>query len=456
MALKRNHTILLVDDEKSIIKALKRLFRKDGYQILSALNGMEGVEVLKNCIEPVSLIISDQRMPEMTGSEFLEKAKELFPDAIRFLLTGYSDMDAVIQAVNKGKIHRYLTKPWNDDDIRIQVKQGLKQLELVEENRDLQKLTKLQNKELNELNSDLEQKVVERTRAVIQKHKQAQLLNQKLEKSLKETIHLLSSLVDITDPALGRYMRHVSLMAMAIAKEYELDKEERNQVEMAGLIHDIGLIGLPQSILLKDESHMSEDEYHRFSQHPLVASICMENIEQLREVAYIVLHHHEYFNGSGFPDGLSQDKIPIGSQIIGVVGAYYKIIDLWPQEIKGIIKTAHKVFGAEAKNFSIDEPRKMLSELAERYLLMESNKKYNPEIVTHIIKRINQNPKDSKDIIMISLENLEEGMVLAKNLRLKDGRLLLEKGTIIKKRSINPLQDVAKRHLLDNQVAILA
>jgi len=137
MALKRNHTILLVDDEKSIINALKRLFRKEGYQILTALNGLQGVKVLENCLEPVSLIISDQRMPEMTGSEFLEKAKELFPNAIRFLLTGYSNMDEVIDAVNKGKIHRYITKPWNDDDMRLQVEQGLKQLELIEENRDL-------------------------------------------------------------------------------------------------------------------------------------------------------------------------------------------------------------------------------------------------------------------------------------------------------------------------------
>jgi len=137
MALKRNHTILLVDDEQSIINALKRLFRKEGYQILTALNGLQGVKVLENCLEPVSLIISDQRMPEMTGSEFLEKAKELFPNAIRFLLTGYSNMDEVIDAVNKGKIHRYITKPWNDDDMRLQVEQGLKQLELIEENRDL-------------------------------------------------------------------------------------------------------------------------------------------------------------------------------------------------------------------------------------------------------------------------------------------------------------------------------
>ena len=101
MPLKNEHTLLLVDDEKAIIKALHRLFRKEGYQILTADSGSEGLQKLKQCQIPVSLIISDQRMPQMSGAQFLEKAREIAPNAIRYLLTGYSDMEAVIQAVNK-------------------------------------------------------------------------------------------------------------------------------------------------------------------------------------------------------------------------------------------------------------------------------------------------------------------------------------------------------------------
>ena len=101
MALKNKHTLLLVDDERAITRALKRLFRKQGYGIMTAESGPEGLELLQETEEPVSMIISDQRMPEMNGAQFLEKAKTIFPNAIRYLLTGYSDMDAVIQAVNK-------------------------------------------------------------------------------------------------------------------------------------------------------------------------------------------------------------------------------------------------------------------------------------------------------------------------------------------------------------------
>ena len=135
MAHKYKHTILLVDDEASIIKSLNRLFHKDGYHILTASSGQEGLELLKKVEKPVSLFISDQRMPGMTGAQFLKKAKKIFPEAIRFLLTGRSDMDAIVDAVNKGEIHRYLTKPWNDDDLTLQVRQCLEQYDLRVENK---------------------------------------------------------------------------------------------------------------------------------------------------------------------------------------------------------------------------------------------------------------------------------------------------------------------------------
>lgn len=102
MALNQRHTILIVDDEASIIKALQRLFHKENYEILTGSDGAEGLALLQKSEKSVSLIISDQRMPGMGGSEFLEKAKAIFPNAIRILLTGYADMAAIIAAVNKG------------------------------------------------------------------------------------------------------------------------------------------------------------------------------------------------------------------------------------------------------------------------------------------------------------------------------------------------------------------
>lgn len=452
MDLKHKHSILLVDDEPSITKALRRLFRKDGYRIFTASSGKEGLDQLKKAEGPVSLIISDQRMPEMTGAQFLDKAKELCPDAFRFLLTGYSDMDAIVDAVNKGEIHRYLTKPWNDDDLLLQVRQSLEQYELVLENRRLVKLTNKQNKELKELNKNLEQKVDERTK----KLKEA---NIKLEKGFMETIRLLSSMVSTLNPKLGEYMGHVAEFAREIGEEYGLDEEVLDQIEMAGMIHDIGLLGLPARILAKDVNQMDEKEFKIFSQHPVIASICIESIEKLQRVGEIILHHHEHIDGTGFPNGLKGDEIPLESRILSVVADYCKIIDTWPKEMKQIFARTREYLGEASKNLVVKEPEKMLGEVAKKAILLGTQKKYDKDVVLKMINKIDEPGPDSvtekgKGAFLISLKDLKKGMVLRADLRMKDARLVLVKGTILKEDTIKTIQKLGGHGLIDSRIYV--
>lgn len=138
--LKHKHTILLVDDEVSITKSLQRVLRKEGYIVITACNGQEGLDILHNSKEVVSLIISDQRMPGMAGIQFLKKTIKILPNAVRFLLTGYTDIEVILDALNKGEIHQYLAKPWNDNDLLMEVHQGLQQYELLSEKRSLKGL----------------------------------------------------------------------------------------------------------------------------------------------------------------------------------------------------------------------------------------------------------------------------------------------------------------------------
>ena len=455
MSLKHKHTLLFVDDEVSITKALQRLFRREGYHILTASSGQEGLESLKNSENPVSLIISDQRMPEMNGAQFLEKAKEIFPDAIRFLLTGYSDMDAIVDAVNKGEIHRYLTKPWNDDDLLLQVRQGLEQYELVLENRRLLVLTNKQNKELSELNKGLEKKVEERTQEIRKK-------NAELEKSFMDTIRLLSSLIESLNPKLGKYMRHVAELTRGVAEEYGLKDEDLDQFEMAGMIHDIGLLGLPEALLEKDENNMNEAEFKTFSQHPVIASVCLDSVERLSGVGEIILHHHEHYDGNGFPNGLNGDQIPLGSRIIAAVGDYCKILDLWPKAISQIIARIQRHLGAAAtKNFNVTDADDMIGKIADKIILLGANQKYDIEVVTKLMKKVEEarkagktGEKREKQILLTDLDKLKEGMVMARNLRINDGRLLLGKGMTIKKSSIKSIRKLAEKGLLEDNVYV--
>lgn len=138
--------VLFVDDEPSILSALRRLFRPRGYRILLADSGEAGLAMLEN--EPVDLVVSDMRMPEMDGTALLEQVRERWPTVGRILLTGYADVGSTVAAINRGQIHRYVAKPWDDRELLMCVHDGLERRRLEKENRALLELTRTQNEEL--------------------------------------------------------------------------------------------------------------------------------------------------------------------------------------------------------------------------------------------------------------------------------------------------------------------
>lgn len=154
--------LLLVDDEQNILASLRRLFRRDGYHIFTASSGREGLEILR--AENIHVIISDQRMPEMVGSVFLEQAKSLRPDTIRIILSGYTELSSVADAINRGAVFKFLTKPWDDALLREQVQQAFHQYDLAAENRRLNEQIKSSNAALSVMVDKLEERVAQRTR----------------------------------------------------------------------------------------------------------------------------------------------------------------------------------------------------------------------------------------------------------------------------------------------------
>lgn len=150
-------TILLVDDEANILSALTRLLRPDGYRVLRAGSGREGLELLAR--NQVGVILSDQRMPEMTGVEFLSKVLELYPDTVRMVLSGYTELNSVTDAINRGAIYRFLTKPWEDDLLRANIQEAFQRYEMKQENARLAT-------ELKAANEALEKQVAEKTREI--------------------------------------------------------------------------------------------------------------------------------------------------------------------------------------------------------------------------------------------------------------------------------------------------
>lgn len=155
------HSVLCVDDEKNILNSLRRLLRQENYNLLTASSGAEGLKLLEET--HVQLVISDQRMPEMSGVDFLSKVREKYPEIIRIILSGYTDVNSITNAINKGHIYKFLLKPWDEQNLLLEIRQALQNYDLIEDNQRLHQQVLRQNEELKRMNENLEQIVAART-----------------------------------------------------------------------------------------------------------------------------------------------------------------------------------------------------------------------------------------------------------------------------------------------------
>ncbi|OCC16512.1 Response regulator [Dissulfuribacter thermophilus] len=161
--------VLIVDDEKNILQALRRLLRKEPFKLFLAESGEEGLKILEK-EKDIDLIISDQRMPGMTGTEFLEKAANLYPDTTRIVLSGYADLSTITESINRGHIYKFLMKPWDDEELKGVIRECLELSRLKKQNKALEQELKQRNQELEWLNKHLENEVERRTRALHQRN----------------------------------------------------------------------------------------------------------------------------------------------------------------------------------------------------------------------------------------------------------------------------------------------
>ncbi len=243
--------LLCVDDEVSILNALKRLLRKEGYRLFTAVSAEEGFEILSR--EEIQVVICDQRMPNMDGITFLKKLMDIYPDIIRITLTGYTDIDTIREAVNQGHIFKFLLKPWNDDNLILEIRHAFIQYELISANRELNKKVMAKNEELKHLNDHLESLVKQRTEEIM-------IRNQALELSR-------AILNDIPIPILG-----VSSDGMIAMTNYALDDMFKNafRFEVGRLIDDY----FPADVTRHIIQALSDQSCSYFDSSPLGSIAC--------------------------------------------------------------------------------------------------------------------------------------------------------------------------------------
>ncbi|KAF0158100.1 MAG: putative response regulator [Syntrophaceae bacterium] len=314
--LKYRHSILLIDDEAAILDIMTMMLADEGYDLHTAGSAAEGLKILKESPN-FSLIISDHMMPGMTGVQFFAQAREICPNALRVLLTGYTDMDAMIDAINSGGIHLYLTKPWQRDELLYSINQMLSKAELIIENRRLDELVKKQNEELLELNKNLEEKVRIKTRHLDQRADELKTSYEKTRLILSGTVLAMSKIVESRDPYTAGHEQQVSAIAGLIAQKMSLSNDQVEAIRVAGSLHDIGKIGVPAEILTKP-GRLSWLEMEMIKTHTQNAYDILKTIEFPYPIAQIILQHHERIDGSGYPQGLQGEDILLAARIIGV------------------------------------------------------------------------------------------------------------------------------------------
>jgi len=391
--------ILLVDDEPNVLSALRRLLRPHGYTILTAGNGPDALALLQ--VEAIDLVVSDMRMPEMSGAQLLTEVRKQWPDTLRLLLTGYAEISSAISAINDGGIYRYISKPWNDEELCSALYQALELRGLQRERTRLEVLTHAQNEALHELNATLEDKVQQRTEELQIANQELSLAMEKLKKTFFTTVQVLSNLIEMRAPVLAGHSRRVADVGRKIAEKMGLGPDLTHEILLAGLLHDVGKIGYPDTLFGKPLNKMTGDEAGLARKHPLNGAAALMSLPDMRGVADIIRSHHERWDGQGFPDTLAGENIPLGARIIALANDY----------------DGAQIGTISTKKMNIDE--------AKAYVIEGRKFRYDPAVVDAFSELIGRIPRKPILERRLSGNELEIGMVLSRDLFSPDGMLLL-------------------------------
>ncbi len=421
--------LLFVDDEPGILSSLRRLFRPQGYRIYIAESGAAGLEILAK--ESIDLVISDMRMPEMDGATFLKEVRSRWPKVMRILLTGYADITSTVAAINHGEIYRYIAKPWDDNEIVTIVREALERMHLEKENQRLSALTMAQNDELKTLNASLEQKIAERTAELRQALAFVEQSHGELKKSFLTSVQVFAGVIELRNGSAGSsqmsgHGRRVAEHARSVAQRMGLSDNEVQNIMLAGLLHDIGKLGLPDELLGKPFNTLTGEQRALVMKHPLIGQNILMGIDKFKEAAVLVRHHHECYDGSGYPDHLAGITIPQGSRILQVVNEYDSL------QIGTLVQRPLKP--AEAMTFLIEN----------------RGKRYDPVAVDAFAKLISETQKTGISEAPLRTMHLKPGMVLTRDQVHRDGYMLLARGSVLTSEIIGQLikMEHAEQHTL--------
>jgi response regulator RpfG family c-di-GMP phosphodiesterase len=339
------HHLLIVDDEPIVLASLRETLGREGYRVTAAANAVEALAHLRE--RAYSVVITDQRMPGLTGLEFLSQVRERQPDATRILITAVLSLGVVIDAINKGEIYRFIVKPWLREELLVTVSNAVQRFDLICRNATLQATLLATNEKLVEANARLAEQAARRA----EQNQHLESLRHALEENLQHSVELCLKTMETFYPTLGNQARRVHELCRAMAEGLSLEPSQRHSLEIGAYLHDIGLVGVPRQVIRQWESSpgsLTEAERALVRQHPILGQELVGFGHHLEEVGDIIRAHHEHFDGSGYPDGRRGDQIPWLARILSVAVAYAESRRDSESTVEAIKQLRGQVFDPEA------------------------------------------------------------------------------------------------------------
>ncbi|VVN76726.1 Chemotaxis response regulator protein-glutamate methylesterase [Pseudomonas fluorescens] len=401
--------VLLVDDEESILNSLRRLLRSQPYDVLLATSGAQALEMLTQ--QPVDLVMSDARMPNMDGATLLARVHELYPATTRIMLTGYADPAAIIKAINEGRIDRYISKPWNDEEMLLTLRQALEHQHSERERQRLERLAQVQNDQLKLLNSTLEKHVAARTAELQQTADMLDLAYEELKHSYVTGTEVFSLLANLRLPPAKQTNRQIIELVRGYCKMHGIDEAGSRDLTMAAALYNIGKLSWTDNMMVTPSDLLRHTERDRYRGYPKQSESLLMTLDPMKDAARLILHHQERWDGSGFPDRLKGEAIPLGSRLLKLAVDFVELQ-------RGLILE-----------------RQMNSDEALLYLRQYAGKLYDPELVEDFIQVCAAFLSDvvlaDPDVKVLGTRELAAGMILARNLNADNGMLLLNTGKVL-------------------------
>jgi putative nucleotidyltransferase with HDIG domain len=302
-------TVLVVDDEEPIRNALRKFLKQQQFEVFAAASADEALQQLR--LHKVALMLSDIRMPGTSGVDLVPQAIEIEPDLAILMLTAVNDATSAALCMQRGAMD-YLTKPIELADLGRAVQRALKRREMLLENR--------------HLNQWLKEEVTTRSAEL---HRE----RHRLERISTATLEALVNALEAKDPYLRGHSARVADLSANIAAEVGLNEEEVDRVRMAGRLHDLGKIGTREAVVNK-EGPLTAEEFEHVKQHVIIGAQILAPLVHLGDVVAMVKSHHERFDGTGYPDGLRGEEVPLGGRIIAAAEVYDALTTARPYQEK--------------------------------------------------------------------------------------------------------------------------